>query len=84
MVGPASCKLDGLFSLGKVSLEVIVKELASVVAIEAEDGEREGFFDIFDLSQNVRFSLSPDGALFGPTGGDIYEVDGIPAVESPQ
>ena len=58
-------------------LEVIVEELASVIAIEAEYGEREGFFDVFDLFQDARFAPSPYGALFGPAGSDIYEIDGI-------
>jgi len=77
VVGSASGELDGLFSFGKVPLEVIVEELTSVITIEAEDGEWEGFFDIFDLSQDSCFALSPDGTLFCPAGGDIYEVDGI-------
>jgi hypothetical protein len=77
VIGPASGELDGLFSFGKVSLEVIVEELAAIVTIEAKDGEREGFFDVFDLFEHSRFTLPPDGTLFGPSGGDIYEVDGI-------
>ena len=56
---------------------MIVEELASIIAIEAEDGEREGFFDVFDLFQYSCFALSPYGTLFGPAGSDIYEVDGI-------
>ena len=77
VISPASGELDGLFSFGKVSLEVIVEELASIIAIEAEDGEREGFFDVFDLFQYSCFALSPYGTLFGPAGSDIYEIDGI-------
>lgn len=77
MIGPASGELDGRFSFGKVPLEVIIEELASIVAIEAEEGEREAFFNEFDLLQDGGFSLSPDGPLFGPTGGDIEQIDGI-------
>ena len=77
VIGPASGELDGVFSVGKVSQEVLVEELSSVVAIEAEDGEREGFFDAFDLLEDLSFSLSPDGPLFGPAGGDIDEVQSI-------
>jgi hypothetical protein len=77
VIGPASGELDGLFSFGKVSLEVIVEELAAIVTIEAENGEREGFFDVFDLFQDPRFTFAPYGTLFGPSGGDIDEVDGI-------
>jgi hypothetical protein len=52
VIGPASGELDGLFSFGKVSEEVIVEELPSIIAIEAEEGKREGFFDVFDLFQD--------------------------------
>jgi len=77
MIGSTSSELDGLFSLGKVPLEVIVEELASIIAIEAEDGKREGFFDMFDLFQDPCFTFAPYGSLFGPSGGDIDEIDGI-------
>jgi hypothetical protein len=77
VIGPASGELDGLFSLGEVFEEGSVEELAAVIAIEAEDGEREGFFDVFDLLKDAGFTRSPYGALFCPAGGDIDEVDGI-------
>lgn len=60
-----------------MSLEVIVEELASVVAIEAEDGEGEAFFDEDELLKDAGFSFSPDGALFCPSSGDIDQIDGI-------
>ena len=77
VISPASGELYGLFSVGKVSQEVLVEELSSVIAIEALDREWEGFFDAFDLFEDLGFSLSPDGTLFSPAGGDIDEVDGI-------
>jgi hypothetical protein len=30
-----------------------------------------------DLFKDIGFAFSPDGSLFGPTGGDIDKVDGI-------
>ena len=42
-----------------------------------EERKREYFFDVFNLFQDTCFTLSPDGALFGPADGDIYEIDGI-------
>ena len=77
MIGPASGELDGLFSLGEVFQEGSVEELTAVVAIEAEEREREGFFDVFDLLKGAGFAGSPDGALFSPSGGNVDEVDGI-------
>jgi hypothetical protein len=77
VVGTASGEPDGLFSLDKVSQEVMVEKLGTVVRIEAEQGEWQGPFDIFDLFQDVRFSFTPDSPLFGPSGGDIDAVQGI-------
>jgi hypothetical protein len=77
VVSTASGELDGLFSLGKVSQEVVIEKLGAVVRIEAKQGERQGSFDIFDLFQDVSFSFTPDGSLFGPAGGDIDAVQGV-------
>ena len=77
MIGSASGELDGLFSVGEVPEEVIVEELAAVIAIKAEDGKREGFFDVFDLFQDTRLAFSPYCPLFCPAGSDIGEVKGI-------
>ena len=77
VVGTASGEVDGLFSLDKVSQEVVVEKLGAVVRIEAEQGKGQGSFDIFDLFQDIRFSFPPDGPLFGPSGGDIDAVQGI-------
>jgi len=77
VVSTASGELDGLFSLDKVSQEVVIEKLGSVVRIEAEQWEGQGSFDIFDLFQDVSFSFTPDGTLFGPAGGDIDTVKGI-------
>ena len=77
VIGSASGELDGLFSFGKVPLEVIVQELPSVVAIKPEDRERKDCFDMTDLLQDTGFSLSPYGALFGPAGGNINKIDSV-------
>ena len=39
VVSSASGEVDGLFSLGKVSQEVMIEKLGSVVRIEAKQGE---------------------------------------------
>jgi hypothetical protein len=56
---------------------VVIEELASIVAIKAKQGERQGLFDLFDLFKGVGFSFAPDGPLFGPAGGNVNTVDGI-------
>jgi len=56
---------------------VVIEELRAVIGIEASEREREVLFDILDLFQDSMFSLSPDGTLFGPSGGDIDGVEGI-------
>ena len=77
VIGSAPGEANGLFSVGEVSDEVVVEELTAIIAIKAEDGEREGFFDVFDLLQDSCFTFAPHGALFCPSGGDIGEIHGI-------
>ena len=67
----------GRCRLVKCLEEVIIEELAAIVAIEAEQGERQRLFDLFDLFEGVGFSFSPDGPLFGPAGGNIDAINGI-------
>ncbi len=77
VVGAAAGELDGRFSLGEVAIEVVVKEFGAVVAVEAEERERERGFDVMDLLEDAGFAFAPYGALFGPAGGDIDGVDGV-------
>ncbi len=56
---------------------MIIEKLAAVVAIEANQGEGQSLFDLFDLFEGVGFTLAPDGPLFGPAGGDIDAINGI-------
>ncbi len=58
-----------------MSQEVIIQKLGSVIAIEAEQGEGESFFDLFDPFQGLGFSFAPDGSLFSPAGSDVYTVN---------
>jgi len=44
VIGSASRELDGLFSFGKMSLGVVVEKLTFIIAIEAEEENRECFF----------------------------------------
>jgi hypothetical protein len=63
MICSATGKLYGMFSLfGKVLQEVIVEELAAVVAVEAEKEEGQGFLNIL----KPRFPLYPT-QLFVPS-----------------
>ena len=77
VVSTAAGEVDGVFSLGEVAVEVVVKEFGAVIAVEAEEGEGQRFFDIFDLGEDTGFSFAPGGALFGPGGGDVDAVDGV-------
>lgn len=76
VIRPASGEFHRLFPLRKMPEEVVIEEFAAIVAIEAEQRERERRFDIFDLFQDSPFSLAPDGSLFCPAGGDIDAIEG--------
>jgi hypothetical protein len=39
VIGAAAGEVDGLFSLGEVSEEVVVEEFGAVIAVEAEEGK---------------------------------------------
>ena len=77
VIGTASGELDGVISVGEVPQEMVVEELGAVIAIEAEQGEGERLFDIFELFQDAGFTFAPHGSLFSPPGSDIPAVDGI-------
>ncbi len=77
VVSSGASKLDGGFPLGEMSEQVVIEELAAIVAIKAEQGEGQSVFDVFDLLEDVGFSFSPDGSLFGPAGGNIDTVNAV-------
>ena len=77
VVGTGASKLYGALSLCEMSEEVIIKELAAIITIEAEQREGQRFFNVFDLFEDVGFPFSPDGSLFRPAGGNVNAVKGI-------
>ena len=77
VVGAAASKLDGFGALREMAVEVVVKEFGAVVAIEAEEREREKGLDMLDLLEDIGLAFAPDGSLFGPAGGDIDGVEGV-------
>ena len=77
VVGARASKLDGVFSLCEVFEEVIIEELAAIIAIEAEQREGQRVFDLFDLFKDIGFAFSPYGSLFRPARGNVNAVNGI-------
>ena len=77
VVRPAAGESDRRFSLGKMSQQVVIEELGAVIAIEAQKGEGQHLLQVIDLLQDTHFSLTPDGPLFGPAGGNVDEIQGI-------
>ena len=77
VIGSASGELDGAFSLGKMTKEMVVEELRSVIAIKPQQREGQSVLDVVDLLEDAGFSLSPDRSLFAPAGGDIDTVNGV-------
>ena len=77
VIGSASGELDGAFSLGEMTQQMVIEELRSVIAIESEEAEGQSVLDMVDLFEDAGFSLSPDRSLFAPAGGDIDTVNGV-------
>jgi hypothetical protein len=57
--------------------EMPVKEFGAVVAVEAAQREGQGLFNARDGIKDTSLTFAPDGTLFGPTGGNIDNIDGI-------
>ncbi len=55
----------------------MVQKLSAIVCIKAQDGEREGAFDILDLVDDILIVFAPDCTLLCPAGCDIDTVDRI-------
>ena len=77
VIGSASGEADGAFSLGKVTKEMVVEKLRSVIAVKSEKTKGQRPLDMVDLFEDARFSLSPDRPLFAPAGRDIHTVKGV-------
>ena len=77
VIGSASGELDGAFSLGEMTQQMVIEELRPIIAIESEEAEGQSVLDMVDLFEDAGFSLSPDRSLFAPAGGDIHTVDGV-------
>ena len=87
VIGSAAGELDGLLPVDKMSVEVIVEELTSVIAVEAEDGERE-VFSMFLICSRTPVSPFPHTARCSVHPVAISTksmvLANMPAVESPQ
>ena len=77
VIGSASGELDGAFSLGEMTQQMVIEELRSVIAIESEEAEGQSVLDMVDLFEDATFSLSPDRSLFAPAGSDIHTVNRV-------
>jgi hypothetical protein len=40
-------------------------------------GWSKGFFDLFDLFEDISFPFFPDGSLFTPASGNVNAVNGM-------
>ena len=74
VVSSAPCKLYTLVSCRKVSEEMIIEELRTVIGVESQQRERKGCLDVLYLLQHICFTFTPYSPLFGPTGSDVYTI----------
>ncbi len=68
VVGPASHELDWVFSVGKVTRQVIVEKLRAVITFESPQRKGKGLFDMTDLPKYTCLSCASDGSLLAPSG----------------
>jgi hypothetical protein len=77
VISSRASKLNGAFSLCKIFEEVMIQEFRSIIRIEAEQGEGQRFFDLFDLFEDGGFPFSPNSSLFTPAGGNVNAVNRV-------
>ena len=75
-VGPRAGEAHRPGSFLEVAHEMVVEELAAVVAVEAEDRKGQAWFDVSDLLQHASAAPAPEGAQASPAGVDVGEGDG--------
>lgn len=74
VIRSTSGEADGAFSLGKVTKQMVVEKLRSVIAVKSEKTKGQRPLDMVDLFEDAGFSLSPDRPLFAPARRDIDTV----------
>ena len=77
VVGAGAGDLDWLLAVLEVADEVPIEEFRAVVAVKAEEMERDAGFDVLELFYDIDLAFAPNGALFGPSGSDIGGVERI-------
>lgn len=53
LVFSGACELDGFVTFFEIVVEEMIEEFAAVIEIDAEDGERQGIFHIFDFASDL-------------------------------
>jgi hypothetical protein len=61
----------------EMAYEMPVEKLRSIITVETPHGKRQRIFNVLDLSHTLSLDLAPGGALLGPTGGEISNIQGI-------
>ena len=52
-------------------MQMVIQEFGTIIAIEAEQGERQPGFNILDLRRHAERAFIPGGTILGPAGQDI-------------
>ena len=75
LVRSGAGELDRHGTVLEVFDQMPVKELFSVVAVEAKDVEGQGGFNGYDLRKDPGLALTPDRSLLCPAGCDINDIE---------
>jgi hypothetical protein len=75
-IGPRAGEAHRHRSFLEVAHEVVVEELAAVVAIKTQEGKGQALFDAADLLEHAGAAPAPDRAQADPAGVEVGEGDG--------
>ncbi len=70
-VGAGAGELSWGRPVDQISMQVVIQEFGTIIAIEAEQGERQLCFNILDLCHYTERTFIPGGTVLGPARQDI-------------
>jgi hypothetical protein len=74
MVG---CGQGGLGRVSPIGHQEVVEELAAVVGVDLQQGERQTGQDASEGIPHDQVAASQDGLPLAPPGGDVHQLEGV-------
>ena len=73
VIGAGAGELDRRLAIVEIAPEVMIKEFAAIIDMEAQNGERQLSFDVSNSLRNGGIAFIPDSACFRPLAENIRQ-----------